>query len=536
MRIASISPTVACVVSVRTLSTALLLFVLAATGPAAAQPSSQRIVGGSSAADFEAPYQAALVDPGQLDGPGLRPFCGAVIRDATHVITAGHCATESDGSPSAPSSIEVVAGSNDIEATAAPRVRVSVSDVEVDPAFDTDTLANDAAVLTLASPLDLSGASLKAVTLGTTAPAVGAPVRVTGWGTLCYEACTQPRYLLKADLQVIDDADPTCKPRYDGDAPFDDASMLCATVTGQTKDACQGDSGGPLVKPGPAYELVGLVSYGDGCATPGASGVYTDVTDASPVLDFVQTAGGASVSPSAPPTLSGGPYVGDTLTCSHGTWPGSPTAYAYKFVAGATGSDVLQPYSASPTYTLTSSDLNRVVGCVVRATGTATGIARSNTVGPVVPAPGTAAPPAPTGSPPAQADPLPAPVDTSPPRSSVISRTCTRTVCRVVVLAEDPGFSGGLSGLEARSVTRYRASCVRKHRRTTCPRTRRATPRAVSLGGSAYRISLSKLPQGSSTTLSIIAIDAAGNRQTVPTTVTLKTTKPKKKSSASKRH
>ena len=67
--------------------------------------------------------------------------------------------------------------------------------------------------------------------------------------------------------------------------------MLCAGADG--RDGCQGDSGGPLVcradgqelrtvsgdgAPAPAQlRLVGAVSWGVGCATPGLPGVYADV-------------------------------------------------------------------------------------------------------------------------------------------------------------------------------------------------------------------------------------------------------------------
>jgi len=44
-------------------------------------------------------------------------------------------------------------------------------------------------------------------------------------------------------------------------------------------DTCQGDSGGPLMMftSSRQWVLVGLTSYGDGCARPQYSGVYTRV-------------------------------------------------------------------------------------------------------------------------------------------------------------------------------------------------------------------------------------------------------------------
>jgi secreted trypsin-like serine protease len=55
--------------------------------------------------------------------------------------------------------------------------------------------------------------------------------------------------------------------------------MMCAGYREGRIDSCQGDSGGPLVwrsPDGPA--LVGIVSFGDGCARELKYGVYTRVS------------------------------------------------------------------------------------------------------------------------------------------------------------------------------------------------------------------------------------------------------------------
>lgn len=78
-----------------------------------------------------------------------------------------------------------------------------------------------------------------------------------------------------------------CNDRYNG---IITSRMICAGYKAGGKDSCQGDSGGPLsCVVDKVRQLVGVVSWGSGCAQPNYPGVYARVSE---VRDWIKTKSG----------------------------------------------------------------------------------------------------------------------------------------------------------------------------------------------------------------------------------------------------
>jgi len=223
---------------------------------------SNRIVGGVETETNEYPWQVALVS-----SSGSRPFCGGTLISSTHVLTAAHCTAGSSAA-----GISVLVGEHRIDDSSFTRVPLSA--ITDHPDYNNGSLDNDFSILTLATPVEFSS---------TVAPAclpssggndyAGVLATVSGWGTLS-SGGNQPTVLNEVDVTVQSNAD--CKSAYGSSSITD--NMICAADAG--KDSCQGDSGGPLVAPSNngRYELIGVVSWGYGCAMAQYPGVYARVT------------------------------------------------------------------------------------------------------------------------------------------------------------------------------------------------------------------------------------------------------------------
>merc|ERR1711971_1169375 len=221
-----------------------------------------RIVGGDDADVQEYPWQVGIEINGQF------PWCGGSLISETEILTAAHCTHGRRAS-----SIKVIVGENDISDEE--QMKLEVAEVLVHPMYNSSTYSNDFSILRLASPLSFSS-SISPVCLPAdpTVTFTGEVATVTGWGSL--GAGNQiPAILQEANVTVISNA--ACKT---APQPYKDGiseTMLCAAAPG--KDSCQGDSGGPLILlENGRQTLVGVVSWGVGCALPEFPGVYARVT------------------------------------------------------------------------------------------------------------------------------------------------------------------------------------------------------------------------------------------------------------------
>jgi secreted trypsin-like serine protease len=213
-----------------------------------------RIVGGDKASLADHPYAVYLTDASG------NQFCGAVVVSSTAVATAAHCAKAI-----ARQDVRVVAGREDKRTTEGQVL--SVSKVWVAEGYSDPTQGDDIAVLTVRGQLDYRPAKLPEA--ADAAYREGTQATVLGWGRIA-DGGDRSDYLRGARVPVVSDTE--CGSDY---TVFDQKTMVCAGFPQGGVDACQGDSGGPLVV---GDTLIGIVSFGDGCAKAGKPGVYTRVS------------------------------------------------------------------------------------------------------------------------------------------------------------------------------------------------------------------------------------------------------------------
>ena len=225
-----------------------------AAAPAAAAPS---VVGGTRAAQGEFPWMVRL-----------SVGCGGALITTRVVLTAAHCV----GRTGSNTGITVTAGVVDLNS--ASRIQVRSTFVNRSPSFVSVDRGNDWALIKLASAINLP-----TLRIATNTASDSGTFTIMGWGST-REGGGQQRFLLKAQVPFVNDAQ--CGSAYrNAGFNFVDSAELCAgNLASGGVDTCQGDSGGPMVHSDGAggFIEVGIVSWGQGCARAGFPGIYTQVS------------------------------------------------------------------------------------------------------------------------------------------------------------------------------------------------------------------------------------------------------------------
>jgi len=200
-----------------------------------------------------------------------KPSCGASLVAPNLVLSAAHCAGVSGGVRIGSISANGLYGGAD----GPPGVERSIAEKIVHPQYDNNALLNDFMLLQLDQDVDTETYPPIELNFDPQEPADEDMLTVIGFGTIS-SGGSQPNELLKVDVPTVSHG--TCSSQYSG---LDEDVHLCAGLAEGGADSCQGDSGGPIFKEiDGERKQVGVVSFGQGCALPGYSGVYARVSGA----------------------------------------------------------------------------------------------------------------------------------------------------------------------------------------------------------------------------------------------------------------
>uniref|UniRef100_T1JFG6 Peptidase S1 domain-containing protein n=1 Tax=Strigamia maritima TaxID=126957 RepID=T1JFG6_STRMM len=237
-----------------------------------------RIVGGKDANKGAWPWQISL----RLKSwGGNRHICGGSIINEHWILTAAHCV---ENNPLA-SSYVIRVGEHDTRIVEGTEADFSVSKVLIHEGWNSRLTVHDIALIKLSRPINLksdeevNSVCMPPATLGNLD---GQLCVATGWGHTKFQG-TEPNILQQVALPIVRQQSCVAAYRYVNKVT---SSMICAGYDEGGRSVCQGDSGGPLVcKVDGKWHLVGVTSWGVGCAQRGYPGVYSRVTDYLPWIN-----------------------------------------------------------------------------------------------------------------------------------------------------------------------------------------------------------------------------------------------------------
>lgn len=205
------------------------------------------ILGGATIPSTEDNFAVAIMMPG-MESMQTSFICSGVLISDYTVLTIAECV-----SGAAADDITVRTGK--VPST---YFQHKVSKIITHSAFNSDTLANDLAIIHLATP----ATKMTKARLATTASYPSSCMKLVGWGPTKNNTQGIASALQGAEVEVIPAA--TCATQLKTCYNLNTAQHFCTNSSG--KGGAYGDAGGPVVSP--SGRVVGLISGNPTCAQP----------------------------------------------------------------------------------------------------------------------------------------------------------------------------------------------------------------------------------------------------------------------------
>ncbi|XP_064272789.1 acrosin-like isoform X2 [Passer domesticus] len=230
-----------------------------------------RVVGGKSAESGAWPWLVSIQDP-SVSGTGH--LCGGSLISTQWVLTAAHCFTESRNL----SDMRVLIGATKLTKPGPGAEVRLIKRLLIHKDYSPADQSNDIALLELNQPVQCSSyIQLVCVPNATLNVAQLENCYVAGWGATTARSQQSSDVLQEAKVHLINVEVCNSSEWYQGDVH---THNLCAGYPEGGIDTCQGDSGGPLMcrdNSADFFWVVGVTSWGRGCARAKRPGIYTSV-------------------------------------------------------------------------------------------------------------------------------------------------------------------------------------------------------------------------------------------------------------------
>lgn len=224
------------------------------------------IAGGTNAIKDDAPFFVSFRDAQN------EHYCAGSLIDPEWVLTAAHCLAES-----APPE-KLFADSLSMNFGKKTTV-LEIDSVYIHPLYDSSMTSSDIALIKIKK---YNNAKLIPINTDDVLNFYDNAINIVGLGATS-DLGFLPDQLRKAQIKMVDKK--ICEQQLQSVIPssnaYLDETMFCAGDVQGRKDTCSGDSGGPVFVTNQFTGdsiLIGIVSWGFGCAHKDLSGVYTDVS------------------------------------------------------------------------------------------------------------------------------------------------------------------------------------------------------------------------------------------------------------------